>query len=226
MASFAPRVESHGSNRGMTTSSQAWKLWRLVGHWAGSAVLVILFSKFAFNIYHRWAQTGSLILLGLFLYNTLLITVTIVRRASTSTSNQIKDWIAALVTVGISLLFRPGGSHFFAQVAGSSLQGVGLLVMVVALATLGRSFGIVAANRGIKRSGIYGWVRHPLYAGEFIFFTGFLVANFSPYNLILWFGVLIGLCLRAWAEEDLLSQDPEYQTYMQAVPYSFFPGLF
>ncbi|HLC06370.1 MAG TPA: methyltransferase, partial [Anaerolineales bacterium] len=170
------------------------------------------------NAYHRWAQTGSLVVLGLVVYNTILVSVTIARRPSVSTSTQIKDWLAAVVTVGLSMVFRPTEwDQWFAQAGGFILQGVGVVIMMVALASLGRSFGIVAANRGIKRSGLYGWVRHPLYAGELIFFTGFLLTTFSPYNTVLWFGVLCGLVIRSWAEEDHLSQDPEYQAYMKAV---------
>lgn len=209
----------------MTSGSR--KLWRLAGHWGCNIILALLWGKFALNAYYRWAQTGSLILLGLVLYNTLLVTLTIARRPSVSTSTQIKDWVAALLTVAISMVFRPGEwHHSFAQVAGSILQAIGLMIMMVALTNLGRSFGIVAANRGIKRSGLYGWVRHPLYAGELIFFTGFLLTTFSPYNLIVWFGVLFGLIVRSWVEEDHLRQDPEYQAYMKAVPYRFFPKPF
>ncbi len=207
--------------------SRAMKFWRLSAHWGCNAILALLWGKFALNAYHRWAQTGSLILLGLVLYNTLLVSVTIARRPSVSTSTQIKDWLAALLTVALSMVFRPGESHLlFAQAAGSILQGIGLIIMTIALSNLGRSFGIVAANRGIKQSGLYGWVRHPLYGGELIFFTGFLLTTLSPYNLIVWFGVLVGLVIRSWAEEDHLCQDPEYQAYMKAVPYSFFPKLF
>lgn len=212
---------------GVMVSSREQKGWRVAGHWGGNVVLALLWGRFALNAYHRWADTGSLILLGLVLYNTLLVTVTIARRPSVSTSTQIKDWVAAVLTVAISLVFRPGEWHHpLAQAAGSILQGVGLTIMVVALTILGRSFGVVPANRGIKRSGLYGWVRHPLYAGELVFFSGFLMTNFSSYNLIAWFGIVYGLVMRSWLEEDHLAQEPDYQEYMKAVRYSFFPGLF
>jgi protein-S-isoprenylcysteine O-methyltransferase Ste14 len=98
--------------------------------------------------------------------------------------------------------------------------------MLVALTSLGRSFGIVAANRGIKRFGLYAWVRHPLYAGELIFFPGFILASFSPSNLTICLGIVCGLMIRSRVEERHLGQDPEYRAYMEAVPYRFFPGLF
>ena len=219
--------ERSGLRQGVTVPSRSRTPWRLAGHLGLNMILALAWGKFAFNAYHRWAQTGSLVVLGLVVYNTILVSVTIARRPSVSTSTQIKDWLAAVVTVGLSMVFRPTEwDQWFAQAGGFILQGVGVVIMMVALASLGRSFGIVAANRGIKRSGLYGWVRHPLYAGELIFFTGFLLTTFSPYNTVLWFGVLCGLVIRSWAEEDLLSQDPEYQAYMKAVPYSFFPRLF
>jgi len=219
--------ERSGLRQGVTVPSRSRTPWRLAGHLGLNIILAMAWGKFALNAYHRWAQTGSLVVLGLVVYNTILVSVTIARRPSVSTSTQIKDWLAAVVTVGLSMVFRPTEwDQWFAQAGGFILQGVGVVIMMVALASLGRSFGIVAANRGIKRSGLYGWVRHPLYAGELIFFTGFLLTTFSPYNLVLWFGILCGLVIRSWAEEDHLSQDPEYQAYMKAVPYSFFPKLF
>ena len=219
--------ERSGLRQGVTVPSRSRTPWRLAGHLGLNIILAMAWGKFALNAYHRWAQTGSLVVLGLVVYNTILVSVTIARRPSVSTSTQIKDWVAALLTVGLSMVFRPTEwDQWFAQAGGFILQGVGVVIMMVALASLGRSFGIVAANRGIKRSGLYGWVRHPLYAGELIFFTGFLLTTFSPYNTVLWFGVLCGLVIRSWAEEDHLSQDPEYQAYMKAVPYSFFPKLF
>lgn len=201
--------------------------WRLLGHWGTNLLLALLWGKFALNAYHQWTANRSAILMGLMLYNTLLVMVTIARRPSASTSTQIKDWMVALLTVVLSLSFRPTKwDHFVVQVAGSLLQGIGLLAMVVALANLGRSFGVVAANRGIKRTGLYAWVRHPLYAGELFLFTGFVLTAFSPYNLLVWFAVVCGLIVRSWVEEAHLSRDPIYQAYMKAVPYSFFPGLF
>jgi len=227
MARSAKVAGQPGVNTGEAAIRRTRRSCHTAGHRVISLVLALLWGQFAWNAYQRWALTGSLVLLGLVLFNTLLVGVTIARRPSLSTSTQVRDWVAALLTVGLSLMFRPGESpNPLAQAAGSTLQGVGLIIMVVALANLGRSFGIVAANRGIKRSGLYAWVRHPLYAGELIFFHGFLLANLSPYNLIVCFGVLCGLVIRSWVEEELLRRDTEYQAYMKAVPNRFLPGLF
>jgi len=211
----------------MSTSVQTGLPWRLVAHWVGGTMLAVLCAKFALNAYEQWTRTGSLILGGLVLYNALLVGLTVTRRPSASTSPRIGDWVAALLTVMISLRFE--GEEWRqtgAQAAGVALQGAGLLIMAVAVMSLGRSFGVVPANRGVKRSGLYGCVRHPLYAGEIVFFTGFVVTNFSVINVVVWFGVLCGLVVRAWAEERLLSEDLEYRVYLAATPYRFFPRVF
>ncbi len=43
------------------------------------------------------------------------------------------------------------------------VQGVGSILTIMAVITLGRSIGILPANRGIKTKGLYGLVRHPMY---------------------------------------------------------------
>jgi steroid 5-alpha reductase family enzyme len=173
------------SGQVVTVPSPSLTHWRLAGYWGCNIILALAWGRLVWNAYHRWAQTGSLVWLGLVVFNTIMVSVTIARRPSVSTSNRIKDWAAALLTVVMSMLFQPTEWHqWFATSAGSIFQGVGVMIMVVALANLGRSFGVVAANRGIKQSGLYRWVRHPLYAGELIFFTGFLLTSFSSYNLV------------------------------------------
>lgn len=211
----------------LRVSASTQTRWRLAAHLVSSWLLSLLVGKLALNAYDRWTKTGSLILLGLVLYNTLLVGMTVTRRPSVSTSPRIRDWVAALLTVVVSFQFRPEEWHQTgAQAVGVILQGVGLTIMGVAVMSLGRSFGVVPANRGVKRSGLYGCVRHPLYAGEILFFTGFVLTNFSRINVIVWFGVLCGLLIRAWAEENHLREDLEYRAYLDATPYRFFPGIF
>src|SRR5262249_20401594 len=80
--------------------------WDHVAHWVGGAMLALLCGKFALNAYDRWTQTGSVILAGLVLYNTLLVAMIVTRRPSASTTPRLRDWVAALLTVAISFQFR------------------------------------------------------------------------------------------------------------------------
>ena len=74
------------------------------------------------------------------------------------------------------LLARPGGDGL-PRVLCEVVQLSGLLVAFLSLATLGRSFGIVAANRGVKTRGPYRFVRHPTYMGYLICYLGYVAEN-------------------------------------------------
>ena len=63
---------------------------------------------------------------------------------------------------------------------------VGLAVQVAGKAVLGRSFGAVAANRGVVTAGPYRWVRHPIYLGYLISHAGFILTNFSVRNTLIY----------------------------------------
>jgi len=105
-------------------------------------------------------------------------------------------------------------------------KAVGIVGLLVALISLGRSFGIIPANRGIKRAGLYRIVRHPIYASELIFHAGYLLGNVSGRNLVLVILVAAGQVYRLLAEERLLSGDGEYRDYAEAVRYRLIPGIF
>ena len=52
----------------------------------------------------------------------------------------------------------------------------------VAKVVLGRSFGLLPAQRGLVTAGPYRIVRHPIYFGYLIGHIGFLLVNFSWRN--------------------------------------------
>ena len=137
------------------------------------------------------------------------------------------DWAIPILTLCSAMLLRP--TAFFQNpvtILSAILQYVGIAGIIVALLSLGRSFGIVPANRKVVRSGIYRFIRHPMYISEILFYTGFVVGNPTPRNIILIILVLTGQIWRAISEEALLCSDPSYRVYMQSVRYRFIPGLF
>jgi protein-S-isoprenylcysteine O-methyltransferase Ste14 len=56
---------------------------------------------------------------------------------------------------------------------GYWLQILGITISIFGLISLKRSFGLVAANRGIVSSGLYQLVRHPLYSSYELSIIGF-----------------------------------------------------
>ena len=106
------------------------------------------------------------------------------------------------------------------------LSAAGLIFVVAGKLSLGRSFGLMPANRGIVSTGLYGFVRHPIYVGYLITHVAFVTANPLATNL----GVLLiadaALLMRAVCEEQTLAQDAAYRTYMERVRWRVVPGVF
>ncbi len=101
----------------------------------------------------------------------------------------------------------------------------GAAISFLAKIFLGRSFGIVPANRGVKRYGVYRFVRHPMYLGYILNQLGFLLFFFSLYNVAVYTVAWIAFWLRAKEEEKFLEADEEYRTYREKVRYRLFPGI-
>jgi protein-S-isoprenylcysteine O-methyltransferase Ste14 len=79
-------------------------------------------------------------------------------------------------------------------------------------------------NRGIVKSGVYAYCRHPAYTAkiavwlvEAIFLGKYFIGLFIAFFII--------YLLRAITEERHLSIDPDYLEYKEQVPYRFIPGF-
>lgn len=106
------------------------------------------------------------------------------------------------------------------------IQTVGMTLTLSSFLALGRSFGVVAADRGLKTGGPYRFVRHPAYLGHSITLTGFLVGNFNWLNLGLYAAILIAQLARVFAEERHLVATTDYAVYRQRVRWRLVPGIF
>jgi len=86
----------------------------------------------------------------------------------------------------------------------------------------------IQKDRGqqVVSTGVYGFVRHPMYLGAILMFFG------APLLLGSWYGILAALALtallmaRILGEEEMLARELEgYREYTQKVRYRLFPGL-
>jgi protein-S-isoprenylcysteine O-methyltransferase Ste14 len=107
-----------------------------------------------------------------------------------------------------------------------AVTAFGLMVVVVGKISLGRSFGLTPANRGVVSTGLYRFVRHPIYLGYLITHIGFVIANPADWNLVVLAVADIALMLRAKCEERTLAADSAYRDYMQRVRWRIVPGVF
>jgi protein-S-isoprenylcysteine O-methyltransferase Ste14 len=106
------------------------------------------------------------------------------------------------------------------------ISAIGLILVISGKITLGRSFGLVPANRGVVVSGPYSLVRHPIYTGYLIAHVAFLLANPTPLNAIIIGLSDSALIIRALMEERVLVRDVMYQAYCRRVGWHLVPGLF
>ena len=92
--------------------------------------------------------------------------------------------------------------------------------------TLGRSFALLPANRGVVSTGLYRLVRHPIYMGYLVTHVAFVAANPSGWNITLLLVSDLALMARAVCEEATLARDDEYRNYQSRVRWRVVPGVF
>ena len=198
-------------------------VWNIVS----TATPIALLSIFAIVHVQHWLDSGSLAGLGLALQESVLIVLYLLRRRAKESLNSPGAWIAAVCGSYGVLLLRPDGYVFFgAESYIVVVQLAGAALAIVTSISLGRSFGIVAANRGVKTDGAYGIVRHPIYASYLVGFLAYLLAALSLWNIVV-LAVTLGFQVRRMnAEESVLRKDPEYVEYASRVRYRLIPGIY
>jgi protein-S-isoprenylcysteine O-methyltransferase Ste14 len=134
-------------------------------------------------------------------------------------------WTIAFIGTCAPLMVLPQGLQLIPNAASVALMVAGLCLSIAGKASLRRSFGIVAANRGVQKGGPYALVRHPIYAGYLFAHAGYLAANFSAWNVAVYAATWGAQVLRIRAEEAILGQDEVYQSYTRSSRYRLIPGL-
>ena len=138
--------------------------------------------------------------------------------------------LSTLLTSGAMLILpgcmRPTTPSIGAlATAGVVLELVGVILTQVARVYMGRSFGILPANRGIVSKGPFRYVRHPVYFGWLVLSIGFAICNPSWRNVLIITATLPFMVWRIDQEEAHLKADPEYRDYMDRVRFRLCPGI-
>jgi protein-S-isoprenylcysteine O-methyltransferase Ste14 len=225
MAVLNPSVDQSGT---LTPEDEARRdaLRERASDFAARAAISALFAVFAVNIGAEFLKTGHVTGLLLLVSELLVVLLTVMRRPAVTVD---RAWmtraVAAVSIVGIPLL-RPAGAALVPDLLTASASGAGLLLIIAGKLTLGRSFGLMPANRGIVCRGVYRTIRHPIYAGYLVTHAAFLVAHPTTWNLALLVVSDIALLVRAVYEERTLARDEEYAAYMTDVRWRVLPGVF
>ena len=200
---------------------------RLTGELVSKIFTATMFSWLALRLARDAVQTGHVTGLLLLVSESLVVALTLIRRPAGAVDRSALARVLTTVSVIGPLLVRAGSNTAAApDVLTALISGVGLTFVVVGKLSLGRSFGLAPANRGVVSTGLYRFVRHPIYVGYLITHVGFAIANPLAWNLVILPTADIALMLRARREERTLAADPAYLDYMQRVRWRLVPGVF
>jgi len=99
----------------------------------------------------------------------------------------------------------------------------GYALVLWSLLTLGGSFGIAPADRGLVVHGPYRFVRHPMYLGELVLRLALVPTSPQPFLAAGLFLTLAAIqVLRAIREERIIS---DYSAYALQVRFRLIPGV-
>ncbi|OFW11678.1 MAG: hypothetical protein A3H96_03165 [Acidobacteria bacterium RIFCSPLOWO2_02_FULL_67_36] len=214
--------------------TQPWRgreTWRVdaerLSDIAARAVVIVLFSMMAIRFGSDFVATGRVTGLLLLVSEVLVVALTIMRRSAAAVDRSTRARILTAVSMLGPPLLRPGHMTALApETLTACLSIAGLAVVIAGKLTLGRSFGLMPANRGIVSSGIYGFVRHPIYMGYLVTHVAFLAANPGLWNIAALLAADAALLSRAVCEEQTLARDLRYRAYQQQVRWRVCPGVF
>ena len=186
------------------------------------------FGAFAATAISHWLDaSGRITLLLLVVANCFTTGLTLVVRTP-----QRRDWrpVALICSLGgtygfLAYHLNPG-IEIVPQTIGALLQVSGIGWQMFAKVSLRRSFGILPANRGVVSRGAYRFIRHPMYVGYFVTDLGFLLTNFTVYNLCVLIVQMSCQVGRILQEERMLSRDEHYRVYREQVRFRLIPKLF
>jgi protein-S-isoprenylcysteine O-methyltransferase Ste14 len=190
-------------------------------------IVVWLFALLSMNLLQDFLRTGHVTGLLLLTSESLVVVLTIVRRRAAVIDSSATAATVTMVSVaGPWMLRTADAAALMPDQVTSLISAVGLFIVVASKIVLGRSFGLVPANRGVVVRGPYGLVRHPIYLGYLVSHVAFFISQPTIWNAAV---ILVGdgtLIARALMEEQVLSRDAAYAKYCRRVSWHLVPGVF
>jgi protein-S-isoprenylcysteine O-methyltransferase Ste14 len=181
------------------------------------------------NTYQTWTQGRmGYVETAFALQNSIFLTLILVRRQHRGLDKSLVHQAVAAVAFfsGLAFMGQPLTGGHTAQMVSKGVTLAANILGILALANLGRSFGVLIAFRKIQTRGLYSLVRHPMYLSDILFRVGFITTHFNGLTSTLF--VVSSACYvyRALLEEKFLGQQPEYREYMNRVKRRFVPFVF
>lgn len=191
------------------------------------AFILALFALMTWRVVQSVASGGAWLNFLQLGGEALAVVLILLRKRATELSLRPIDWLLAIGATAAPLLVKPSeGAGWAPAGVCAGLMLTGILFQVIAKLTLRFSFGMAPANRGLKVTGPYSFVRHPIYAAYLIGQAGFFLLNPSIWNACVYGAGLVLQVFRIEAEELVLSHDPGFAAFKAATRWRLIPGLY
>ncbi len=137
--------------------------------------------------------------------------------------------LLSLIVAPIEAAYWPSDVSILQQIIGAVLGLGGLALGLLSFKALGRNFRVFGAPRRsgtLITTGIYCYIRHPMYIGVILAVGGYVLAFGSLFAIPLWLGVTVFYIVKAVKEERLLTDKfPEYEEYRKKT-WKFIPYVY
>lgn len=190
--------------------------------------LVAVFAVLVVRVGVAYLEDGNPVRLVYVADQALVLVFSLFRRGTQVISRRSGEWFAGFAGTLLAFLIAPPSSPraLAPAVVTVPMMLAGMAIHLSAKLTLRRSFGIVPANRGLKVSGPYRLVRHPMYLGYIVVQAGLLLSGPNAQNLAIVFTAWVLFVWRIHAEERLLAADPLYCAMMDRTRFRLIPGIY
>ncbi len=187
-------------------------------------LLATLFILFAIANAKSFLVNPRLSVFLIVVTETIVAVFLVIRRNPDETLHSWQAWVTTTCGTLAPFLLRPVDATADVLI-GNVFQISGFLLQIFALLALNRCIGLLPAYRGVKSSGLYALVRHPLYMAYVITFFGFVINNPSLANLGIILGATGFLVMRIRYEESLLYKYADYVAYASRTRWHLMPGV-
>ena len=117
---------------------------------AARAMIVVFFAMMSMNLLQEFLRTGHVTGLLLLVSESMVVVLTVARRRAAFVDSSAKAATVTMVSLSAPFMLRTADNAALAPDTLTMLiSAVGLIIVVASKITLGRSFGLVPANRGV-----------------------------------------------------------------------------